>query len=191
MMRLIFILKKPLYNLLPTFTKGKTISHAIEILSIYFLPHIGELNFKHKALYLGYIVMKLLRVYTKEDKATDRDSFKYKRIEVSGELIYLLFREYYNLQQKNINQTVIQKEYYYNHAGKVLIKMKILLILLPEMLILFFLNELLKMDLIKHLKEIGEQHQHTKRLGLVQDLNRLSFFSFICQLRKLNVPIRW
>ena len=28
----------------------------------YFLPHIGELNFKHKALYLGYIVKKLLLV---------------------------------------------------------------------------------------------------------------------------------
>ena len=30
---------------------------------------------------------------------------------------------------------------------------------------------------------------HTKRLGLVQDLNRLSFFGFLCQLRKTNLPM--
>ena len=31
-------------------TKGKTVSHALQILMIYFIPHIGELNFKAKAL---------------------------------------------------------------------------------------------------------------------------------------------
>ena len=30
---------------------------------------------------------------------------------------------------------------------------------------------------------------HTKRLGLIQDLSRLSYFSFLSQLRKLNVPM--
>ena len=39
-----------------TLTKGKTVSHAMQILMMYFLPHIGELNFKQKALYMGYIV---------------------------------------------------------------------------------------------------------------------------------------
>ena len=28
----------------------------------YFLPHIGEMNFKSKALYLGYMVKNLLAV---------------------------------------------------------------------------------------------------------------------------------
>ena len=38
-----------------SFTKVKTasISYVLQILMNYFLPHIGELNFKHKALYLG------------------------------------------------------------------------------------------------------------------------------------------
>ena len=30
---------------------------------------------------------------------------------------------------------------------------------------------------------------HTKKTGLVQDLNRLSFFYTLCQLRKTNIPI--
>ena len=66
-----------------TFTKGKTISSVMEILMNYLLPHIGELNFKDKAYYLGYMVKRMLLVYTKQEKPTDRDSYSYKRIEVS------------------------------------------------------------------------------------------------------------
>ena len=74
-----------------SFTKGKTINSIMEILSNYFFPHIGELNFKHKALYLGYIVKRLLDVYLKKELPTDRDNFKFKRIETTGHLIYQLF----------------------------------------------------------------------------------------------------
>ena len=98
-----------------TFTKGKTIPHVLDILMNYFLPHIGELNFQQKAYYVGYIVLKLLKVYTKEEKPTDRDSFRFKRIELPGALLYDLFKEYYNLQQKNIFKK-IDKEYYYKQG---------------------------------------------------------------------------
>ena len=30
---------------------------------------------------------------------------------------------------------------------------------------------------------------HTKRVGVVQDINRLSFNSFVAQMRKLNLPL--
>ena len=80
-------------------TKGKTIPHALEILANYLLPHIGELNFKDKAYFIGYMVKELLRVYKKEIKPTDRDNFKYKRVELAGNLIYDLFNEYYKIQQ--------------------------------------------------------------------------------------------
>ena len=68
-------------------TKQKTVNSVLNILSNYFLPHIGELNFNEKALYLGYMVKRLLLVFTKEEKATNRDSYAYKRIEDSGMLI--------------------------------------------------------------------------------------------------------
>ena len=61
----------------------------------FFLPHIGELNFKTKAFYLGYIVKRLLDVYTGQEKPTDRDSYEFKRISVTGKLIHDLFSEYY------------------------------------------------------------------------------------------------
>ena len=49
-----------------TFTKHKTTAHALEILANYFLPHMGDMNFKAKAYYLGHMVRELLRVYTKD-----------------------------------------------------------------------------------------------------------------------------
>ena len=82
-----------------TFTKGKTVPHVLEILSNYFLPHIGEDNFIDKAYFVGYVVNNLIKVFTKQEKPTDRDSFKFKRVELTGKLIADLFKEYYTLQQ--------------------------------------------------------------------------------------------
>ena len=97
-------------------TKRGTVSGVIEILSDYFLPHIGDLNFLEKAHFVGYMVNRLLKVYTKEEKPTDRDNFRFKRVELSGSLIYDLFREYYLIQKKDITRK-IDEEYYY-HKGE-------------------------------------------------------------------------
>ena len=51
----------------------------------------------------------------KEEKPTDRDNFRFKRVELSGSLIYELFREYYLIQKKDITRK-IDEEYYY-HKG--------------------------------------------------------------------------
>ena len=77
-------------------TKYKTIPSVLEILSDYYLPHIGELNFQDKAYYTGYMVFELLKVYIKVNGPTDRDNFNFKRVELTGKLIYDLFYEYYN-----------------------------------------------------------------------------------------------
>jgi DNA-directed RNA polymerase II subunit RPB2 len=162
-----------------------SIPKVLSILMIYFLPHIGELNFYHKALYLGYIVKRLLFVSSKKDKITDRDSYAYKRILVSGTLIQELFREYYLMQIKDIylkmdsqyefKQSLYQNEKFIN--------------LIQNNQNLIFKNRIVEEGFRKAFKGNWGAASHTKRLGAVQDFNRLSFFSALCQLRKTNLPL--
>jgi DNA-directed RNA polymerase II subunit RPB2 len=165
-------------------TKGKRKENAMEILSDYFLPHIGEVNFSEKAYYLGHMVFKLLSVYTGLEPPTDRDNFKYKRLELVGSLMYDLFREYYNLQWKNI-QVELEKRLYYNnnlYANN-----------LPNLIQTFyeeiFKNRIVETGFKKAFKGNWGSQTNTKRIGVVQDINRLSFNSFMSHLRKTNLPM--
>jgi DNA-directed RNA polymerase II subunit RPB2 len=171
-------------NYIKTFIKGKTISHVYDILMNYFLPHIGELNFKSKAYYLGYMVNELLKVYVKEAPPTDRDHFKFKRVEVPGVLVYQLFREYYNLQQQDIFKT-IDKEYYF-HKGDYEGNFTSLI---TNNVKNIFKNRIVEEGFRKGFKGNWGSQTNTKRLGAVQDLNRLSFNSFMTHLRKINLPM--
>ena len=108
-------------------TKGKTKAHALEILSDYFFPHVGETNFIQKAYYLGYVVFRLLKVYTGVDEPTNRDNFKFKRIETPGSLISDLFREYYAIQQKEL-KLQLEKVLYFNQDILLVIFLNLLFI---------------------------------------------------------------
>jgi len=167
-----------------SFTKRRTITSVLEILMNYFLPHLGEKNFLDKAYYVGYMVNKLLRVYAKDDKPTDRDNYKFKRIEMTGTLLYDLFREYFLIQSRDIGQK-IDKEFYY-HSGKY--KSNFIDLIL-ENYHAFFKDRIVETGFRKAFKGNWGSEAHTKRIGVVQDLNRLSWNTFISQLRKLILPL--
>jgi DNA-directed RNA polymerase II subunit RPB2 len=167
-----------------TFTKRRTISGVLEILMNYFLPHIGEENFLDKAYFVGYMVNRLLRVFTKKEKPTDRDNFRFKRVELSGSLIYDLFREYYLIQNREIAQK-IDKEYYY-HTGAYKSNF---ISLIENNFKEFFKERVVESGFRKAFKGNWGSEAHTKRLGVIQDVNRLSWNSFISQMRKFNLPL--
>jgi len=167
-----------------TFTKGKTIPHALEILTNYFLPHVGEMNFVDKAYFVGHMVRQLLRVSTKEIKPTDRDSFEYKRVELPGSLIYDLFKEYFTLQQRNI-YLKIDREYYFKQG----IYQNNFIGLIESNYREFFSERIVESGFRRAFKGNWGSEPHTKREGVVQDLNRLSFNSALSHLRKISLPL--
>jgi len=167
-----------------TFTKRGTISGVFDILMNYFLPHIGNQNFLDKAYFVGYMVMKLLRVFNKEDLPTDRDSFRFKRIELPGSLIYDLFREYYLIQKRDIALKIDSENYY--HSGKYKNNFIGLIDLNYRD---FFKERIIESGFKKAFKGNWGAEEHTKRIGVIQDVNRLSWNSFISQLRKFNLPL--
>ena len=165
-------------------TKGKGTRHVLEILSDYLLPHVGETNYVQKAYYLGHIVFKLLSVSTGLDPPTDRDNFKFKRIELVGSLLTDLYREYWSIQLRTI-QLGFEKKLYYNQE----MYEDNLFELITENYQDIFQNRDLEEGVRKAFKGNWGAHAHTKRIGAVQDLNRLSFNSAINHLRKTNLPL--
>lgn len=164
-------------------TKGKTTETVLEILADYLLPHIGEMNFTQKAYYLGYMAFRLVKVHLNIDTETNRDSYKFKRIETSGILIADLFREAYTLQQKYIHlwyEKVLffNQDMYENHLPTLINDHKE-----------FFNNRLVEEWFKKGFKGNWGTQQHTKRIGVLQDMNRLSFCTMLSHLRKTNLPM--
>ena len=168
-------------------TKGNTVNHVLDIFMNLFLPHIGELNLKHKALYLGYIVKRLLFVYIKAEPPTNRDKYNSKRIEHTGILLNQLFREFYAKQLNNIVLKV--DEIYTFKATGISYQNEDFMSLFLNNQNTIFSDRIVEEGFKKAFKGNWGGETHTKRPGIVQSLNRLSFFSFMCQLRKTNINI--
>ena len=167
------------------YTKEKTIVKVQDILMNYFIPHIGTNNYRQKALYLGYMTFKLINVAKGIEKPTDRDNFMFKRIETPGVLLNGLFKEYYKMMLQNIYKT-IDKEYYY-HVNQY--QNEQFLHLVQNNYKMFFRERTVEDGFRKAFKGNWGAQAHTKKLGVIQDLNRLSFNSALSQRRKTNLPL--
>jgi DNA-directed RNA polymerase II subunit RPB2 len=165
------------------FIKGKSVIQAQHILTNFFLPQIGELNFQSKAFFLGYMVNKLVRVKANIDKPIDRDSLKFKRIKISGKLIHSLFNEYYAQQIKRI-RTLLDFKYNYNSA--ILSERFTDIVKEYEDI---FKDRIVEEGMRRAFKGDWGGSEFTKQAGIVQDLNRLSYNSAISHLRKVNLPL--
>jgi DNA-directed RNA polymerase II subunit RPB2 len=174
-----------------SFTKVKTIKESYNILINYLLPHVGEMNFRTKALYIGHMVFELLKVINKDQPVTDRDSFKYKRVDNTGYLMKELFLEHANIMYTEVYKK-IDKELFYNRSSYIdegdppddnyvfmnLFNAK------------HFIEERYIEDGFKKaFKGNWGAKAHTKRVGVLQSINRLSYNSFMSHLRKINLEI--
>ena len=166
-----------------TLVKGRSISRTMHILADYFLPHVGEMNFIEKAYHLGFIVHRLLSVATGAEPETERDSYKHKRLLLIGPLMKNLFREYYAIQQKHIQKFFehrfeFGKDTYSDLTHMIYRKY-------PEAFATRYVEEGFR----KAFKGNWGAYDHTKIVGIVQDMNRLSHNGMISHLRKTNLPM--
>lgn len=76
-----------------TVTAEKRMQHAKDLLIREFLPHINmqETGLLRKAMFLGYIVHRILSVHLGRRPADDRDHFANKRLDIAGALMGSLF----------------------------------------------------------------------------------------------------
>ena len=163
--------------------KGRSVTRTMRILADYFLPHIGEVNFLEKAYYLGYLVNRLLSVATGIEKPTDRDSYKYTRLSLIGPLMKDLFREYYLQQQHHIRLSFETK---YEFGKKTFSDLSIMIYKLYAEV---FRKRIVETGFQKAFKGKWGATEHTRKIGIVQDLSRLSYNGMLDHLRKTNLPM--
>ena len=179
---------------LKTFTKQETINQVYEILVNYLLPNIGEDNFLHKAYVIGDMVYKLLRTSQGDASEIDRDNFRYKRIELLGPMMYDLFKEYYKQQQRAIYLNIERNEIYFHYTNpddeeEVTLSAERTIQLFDENIVTYFNEKQVEEGFKKAFKGKWGSASHTKREGIIQDVNRLSHNSYKSLLRKLNLPL--
>jgi DNA-directed RNA polymerase beta subunit len=156
-----------------------------QILKKEFLPHVG-MDPSKKALYLGYMVSKLLRCYLGLWEFDDRDSYINKRVDTPGVLLANLFRQYYGKVVKDM-KNLVQKDLNtgsWRATGKlsnVLTKNNVHKIIKPTVI-----ESGLKYGLATGNWGVKNSRM---RQGVAQVLNRLTYVSTVSHLRRINTPI--
>jgi DNA-directed RNA polymerase II subunit RPB2 len=163
---------------LANLTHGKTVSHILDNISTDLFPHLG-VNYTTKAYYLGYVVNKLLEVKLGIREPTDRDSFAFKRVDLSGFLLASLFRENYKQLQRDV-KIAIDSEYRFNgneyqddNYSKIINSANIRTIFNSKVIADAFLKAF----------KIGSI---LNKKGIIQSLNRLSSVGTVSHLRRIN-----
>jgi DNA-directed RNA polymerase II subunit RPB2 len=173
-----------------SFTKYHSIQAAYKCLIYQLLPHVGEMNFKTKACFVGHMVFELLKVIRKEEQPTDRDNYKYKRVQSSGVLMKELFLEYTNEMYSEVYKS-IDKEFYYHEASYLDEEpiangqTRFMNLFTDD----YFKHRFIEEGFRKGFKGNWGLKSHTKRVGVIQSLNRLTYHSFLSHLRRVDLDI--
>ncbi len=176
--------QKDALNFLKEFTDYKTIEHVRYILIFNLLPNVGH-DFQNKAIYLGYIINRLISTYLGRFNDTDRDNYMYKRVHLSGFMLSDIFRDFYNGLRRNVRNN-IDREYEkgpWRKAGNIseIVNLVNLDLMFPSS----FITE----GMMKSMKGNWGLMEDPNKQGIVQDLSRISYSSFVSHLRRVNTPI--
>ena len=154
-----------------------------------FLAHTGK-NYRRKALYLGYMINKMIRIYLKYDNYDNRDSYMNKRIDTPGVLMSNLFRQCYGKMTKEI-KALIERELnlWRNSHSSITAD-----IISDNNIHRYFKHSLLDSWLKYSLstgnwgiKSIGSFQNI--RQGVSQVLNRMSYASTLSHLRRISTAM--
>ena len=168
----------------------------MEILKNHFLPHCGQ-GLLEKGFFLAYMVQKALHVLLKIEPETNRDNYMYKRIDISGYLLSQIFRDLY-FRVKNKLLEVVRVGYSKKFGSisiehipdddfyKLIDNNKYNNSLLPNQIIdKSIINE----GMLYAFKNCWGLKDAPCKVGVVQDITRISYIGFISHLRRINTPL--
>ena len=167
-------------NYLKDFVQGGTVSEVINIINNELIPHVGY-DYTNKAYFLGHMVKSI--IYNKKGLIpnTDRDSFAYKRVDLSGFLLAGLFRDNF-IQFQRQAKIEIDKEYRFNTAKY---KTEIDTIVNESNIRNIFLVDKMERPTMNAFK-LGTV---INKKGLIQTLGRRGFSDYLSHTRRINTPV--
>ena len=148
--------------------------HLEALLRNAFLPHINSDHYdnplKVKAYFLGYMIHKLLNCYMGRTEPDDRDSFINKRIDMPGDLIFDLFKQYYKKMLNDCNK-FFKKRNAGNHETP-----------------LNIINQIKPGNIEQGIKSAMMTGNWGKKKGVAQMYPRLTFLQSLSFLRRVDAP---
>jgi len=143
-----------------------------------FLPHMGldhsPATMRRRAIYLGYIVRRMIRVYLKRQPPDDRDHYANKRLTTTGMLLAILFRQNVRTYIRGLRSTI-------QRAIDIGRFVSVIDFISPKRLT----------SALKYALSTGNWGVHkggSNQKGVAQVLTRMSVPSMISHLRRVNTP---
>ena len=164
-------------------TKEKRQRYLDHIISCEVLPHQGLSRtpeiLRAKALYLGLMVRKLMKVYTGDLQCDDRDHFAAKRVDCAGTQFGLLFRQVFRNVHKSLALMIYRaaegRKLQYTNVGNMVAGKKI--------------TQAFRYALASGNWGILSTRGNTAQNGVAQQLTRMTIPATISLLRKVSTPV--
>ena len=177
---------------------NKNMKHKclMEILKNHFLPHCG-INLLDKGYFLAFMTQRSINVLLNIEVETDRDSYMYKRVDISGYLLSEIFRDlYFRVKNKLLEVMRVGFNKKFGAIKSDMIENEDFFKFIDEY---EFNNSLIPSDLIDR-SIINEGFRYAFKncwglkdapckAGVVQDITRISYIGFISHLRRINTPL--
>lgn len=164
-------------------TREKRERYIDHIINCEILPHQGLVPtpevFRSKALYLGIMIRKLIRVYNGELQCDDRDHLSTKRVDCSGTQFGLLFRQVFRTVHKSLHiqfQKIAETgKMSFTNVGNLIAGKK--------------LTQQFRYALATGNWGIMSMKGTTAQTGVAQQLGRMTSASTLSLLRKISTPV--
>ena len=146
---------------------------------------------KMKALYLGYIVRKLINTSLGLIEENDRDNYMYKRVDVTGVLLSNIFKDFYaNLRRDFMTKCHVYYDKHFNSNSSI-DKLHTIKYMITDNINNYCSNKFINEGITKSFKGNWGllNNEPGSKEGIVQDLNRLSFLGYVSHVRRVNAPM--
>nr|QOI90433.1 DNA-directed RNA polymerase subunit 2 [Pyramimonas orientalis virus] len=173
--------QKDALQYLSNFVKHSDVHFAQYVIINDLFPNVGD-DFRQKAMYLGYLVNKLIRTTIGTLKQNKRDNYMFKRVDTTGILLGNIFRDFYNKYRNNI-RSMIDREYTLGGTNN---RLKLVN---EGNFNRVFPSAIIGDGMYKSMKGNWGLTGDPSQQGIVQDVSRLSYIGYVSHVRRVNTPI--